>query len=914
MIPDYISCYWGKAQPASGDQPDWHPLAYHCLDVAAAGEALISARPGLLKSLSLASGLQEDQARQWFLFGLALHDIGKFTDCFQCKADQHWHHKSSWEQRPGKDEGHGRHGFALWDHGCEILKSSQQSFVQLFGSPSRSSIDHHGHFTTWFAAICGHHGRPVEGHDVSGRICESARKDARVYVQAVAELFNPMLPAGSNRLDQHKLKSSTWLVAGLAMLADWIGSNQKWFEYTKPELSLSGYYSHAQKMAIAAIRESGLSPSRVATNYSMSDTLPNLTSLEATPLQNWAANDAKIEGQSLIVIEDLTGAGKTEAALILSHRLMQTGAAEGLYWALPTMATADALYRRLAVSYKKLFENAAETSLMLAHSSSAFNDIFQKSIQLDCPLQERGYAENLQASKPDEADVTASAACSAWIADDRRKTFLADVGVGTIDQAVLGILPSKHQAMRVAALCRRVLVIDEIHSLDAYQNSLVETLLEFHASLGGSAILISATLTLDARKRLARAFANGAGWAAPKVTEPHFPLATVIYAKAKPRECKLEPGRGTRRDLPIERLSGGKAAIAVLEKASREGRAAVWIRNTVQDALDAYQDVKAQLPDAEVDLFHARFALGDRLQIQEGVLKNFGKASAGTDRQRILIATQVVEQSLDCDWDVMISDLAPIDLLIQRAGRLHRHTHRDPRPDPILYIVGPEAVETAGAKWYESAFPRAAFVYPHHGRLWMTMKVLTDARGLNLKSGSPRDVIEQVYAEAAPIPGGLLTPSGKAEGKAASERGIGRMNALDLRKGYVHQAGAWETDTRTPTRLGDPMRTLRLAKWDGKRLMPWFAAAHNDIRKSWRLSEVTVLATRIKDVNVHDPALKRAVEAEMKSWPDRYDPPLLVPLTDVESYWTAAVMDAREKPRQGQIKYTSHLGLQFQFE
>ena len=303
-----------------------------------------------------------------------------------------------------------------------------------------------------------------------------------------------------------------------------------------------------------------------------------------------------------------------------------------------------------------------------------------------------------------------------------------------------------------------MLVIDEIHSLDAYQNVLVEALLTFHAAFGGSAVLISATLTTDARQRLADAFAKGAGWSRRTIGEAHFPLATAIDA-AGVRSTPVASERGSRRDLAVKRLDSAADAVDVLRQAHADGLGAVWIRNTVQDALDAYRDVTAALPDATVDLFHARFALGDRLEIEQRVLKSFGKPSEASDRRRIVIATQVVEQSLDCDWDIMISDLAPIDLLIQRAGRLHRHDHRPPRPAPVLYVVGPAPIPDAASKWYEAAFPRAAYVYPNHGQLWLTMKVLLDAGGLlPLRSQNPRRLLEQVYDGSLAIPKGLERP------------------------------------------------------------------------------------------------------------------------------------------------------------
>jgi CRISPR-associated endonuclease/helicase Cas3 len=455
-----------------------------------------------------------------------------------------------------------------------------------------------------------------------------------------------------------------------------------------------------------------------------------------------------------------------------------------------------------------------------------------------------------------------------------------------------------------------VLVIDEIHAMDAYQNALVEALLRFQAALGGSAILISATLTLAARQRLAAAFAAGAQWRKPVLAERSFPLATIIDAHG-PRETPVEPSRGSRRDLPVTRLDTAAAAIQLMAEAARDGRAAVWIRNTVQDARDAHRDLTALLPDCDVGLFHARFALGDRLTIQEGVLENFGKHSSGLARQRILVATQVVEQSLDCDWDVMITDLAPIDLIIQRAGRLHRHDHRPQRPPPVLYVVAPEPVDDAGTKWYETAFPRGAFVYPHHGRLWLTMKVLLDAGGLNLASGSPRDVVERVYAADAVIPKGLEQPSGKAEGRMSSERAVGRMNALELTRGYVHHAGEWESDTRTPTRLGDPTRSLRLARWEGGKLRPWIRVEGDDMRRAWRLSEVSVLAARAKDIAPPDAALAQAIKAEIATWPERYDPPLLVPLVaDSAGEWGADIINGGDQPMR--LRYSAALGLSFE--
>ena len=192
------------------------------------------------------------------------------------------------------------------------------------------------------------------------------------------------------------------------------------------------------------------------------------------------------------------------------------------------------------------------------------------------------------------------------------------------------------------------------------------------------------------------------------------------------------------------------------------------------------------------------------------------------------------------------------------------------------------------------------------------MRALLDAKGLNLASASPRELIERVYAEEAPIPSGLNKPADRAQGRITGERAMGRMNALDLARGYVHQAGAWESDTRTPTRLGDPTRTLRLAKCDRGRLSPWFKAEDGDPRRSWRLSEVSVLAARVKDIAAPNAALKKAIAATTATWPDRFDPPLLVPLSAGDGgEWVAEAVDGRD--RQGKLRYSDRLGLMFDF-
>ena len=389
-------------------------------------------------------------------------------------------------------------------------------------------------------------------------------------------------------------------------------------------------------------------------------------------------------GPALFVVEDLTGSGKTEAALILAHRLMVAGRAEGLYVALPTMATANAMFDRLAESYRRLFARSAAPSLALAHGRSKLHQGFSDSIL------ELGDARELP-TLDDEESETASAACAAWIADDRRRAFFAHVGVGTIDQAFLSVLPSKHAALRQLGLARKVLLIDEAHAYDAYMSEETQRLLEFHASFGGSAIVLSATLPAGLKRKLVRAYTKET-WE-PK---PAYPLVTVAPHGGKPQDKGKAPRKNFSRRLKVERLARPDDALERIVAASRQGAAIAYVRNTVDDAVDAWDALRAR--GVEAMLFHARFAIGDRLAIERRVLERFGAASK--NRSGVLVATQVIEQSLDLDFDVMVTDLAPIDLLIQRAGRLWRHIRSDrPLSEPRLVVLSPDPDGPVAAHW-----------------------------------------------------------------------------------------------------------------------------------------------------------------------------------------------------------------------
>ena len=316
-----------------------------------------------------------------------------------------------------------------------------------------------------------------------------------------------------------------------------------------------------------------------------------------------------------------------------------------------------------------------------------------------------------------------------------------------------------------------------------------------------------------------------------------------------------------------------------------------WIRNTVDDAIAGHAALDAA--GVRAALFHARFAMVDRLRIERDVLARFGKES--TARAGVVVATQVIEQSLDLDFDLIITDMAPADLLIQRAGRLWRHARRkDDRPleSPELLILGPEPIEDAAPDWLSAVLPGTAYIYPA-SLVWRSARALLAAGAIETP-GNVRALVEAAYDETAPLPPGLLRPETESIAEAHVARSLAEMNMLKLEKGYSAAAGAWELETRTPTRLEDgPTVTLRLALVVDGQVVPY--AGEPTPALGWALSEVRVSAARVAEAPV--PAHLSVAAAPAKAGWGRWERELaeikLVVLQPDQERWSASVVDGR---------------------
>jgi CRISPR-associated endonuclease/helicase Cas3 len=827
--------------------------------------------------LAAALGLEVEAATALLIRLLALHDLGKFARRFQAKSPPHYDPTFGPIDHVPTDYDHASGGYSL-------LQSDAGLREGLPEWPGLSRLT---------AAVTGHHGAPP-------RLLPDLRAIYHRHGVAAARAFTgllaSLLPSSAPRLDRARAVRASFRLAGFAVLCDWIGSNENWFNYREAEAfeSLDHYWAYARQRGDRAVAEAGVIPAASAPRR----TFAELTGqrFEPSPMQRWAADVALPEGPLLAVLEDETGSGKTEAALMLAHRLIASGRAEGIYIALPTMATANAMFQRLSASYRNLFAEGLQPSIALAHGRRELVPAFREATLAGARAGDR-YGDG-------HDDPTASAACAEWIADDRRRAFLADIGAGTIDQAALAVLPSRYQSLRLYGLGKNVLVVDEIHAYDDYVRELIAALLEFHASHGGSAILLSATLPAGIRAGFVRAFARGAGAAGEDDPAPCYPRATLwspagVHAN---RVC----GRADRaRAVPVRFLCNSDRAVEAAAAAAAAGAAVLYLRNTVQDAHEAHRALADR--GFEPILFHSQFTLFDRLEIERRVLKLFGPKSTPEQRRgRILIATQVAEQSLDLDFDLVITDLAPIDLIIQRAGRLWRHDRPERGGSPELLVVSPDPVDEPGPDWYARLFRRGSYVYRHHGRLWLTARVLRDAGAIR----SPkrlRKLVEAVYGETVEMPAGLEERSWAEEGREGAAAGFGRQNLLKLGNGYDRAGGLWDTEERAPTRLVDEEQvTLRLARIEAAEVIPWAPIEDRDAHRAWRLSEVNIPRRRISGEAVPPELFKKAAQARA-IW-TRYDQEkLLVVLRREAGSWLGSVSSEDRSSRE--VSYSSKSGL-----
>jgi CRISPR-associated endonuclease/helicase Cas3 len=578
-----------------------------------------------------------------------------------------------------------------------------------------------------------------------------------------------------------------------------------------------------------------------------------------------------------------------------------------------------------------LYDASADTrpSLVLAHGQARLSERFRATV-----LRPDGA---LQAGTLDVGDgePTSSVSCAAFVADDSRTALLADVGAGTIDQALLGVLPSRFCTLRLAGLGDKVLVLDEAHAYDSYMQEEIGALLRFQAALAGCAVVLSATLARRQWEGLVRAWQEGLGVRGTAMALPPreaaYPLATVVAAtdvagqiSQVPLEADLQRSH---RHVHVELVRAVESAVAHVVTVSRAGGAVAWIRNTVDECLAAAALLRAE--GIEPLVFHARFAQGDRQRREREVLALFGRPDAEhpereSDRRgRVLVATQVVEQSLDLDFDAMVSDLAPVDLLIQRAGRLWRHRERNAWREAqgftrTFFVLAPETTEAPAALWPAPLLPKVRYVYPHVGVLWRTARALEASGrivtpGATGEAGGLRALIEAVYdADDGDVPASLLGAADRAHGEEGAQKEAGRFAVLKVSEGYDASRSAWVDDLRAVTRLGAERTTVRLARvGQAGSLEPWERDVSLPPWQRWALSEVKLSRYRVPAGTAASPKHAATVAALRGQWgPWEQDVPVVPMEPSDDGEWCGACV--RPDERTITLRVNAAIGLSFE--
>jgi CRISPR-associated endonuclease/helicase Cas3 len=421
--------------------------------------------------------------------------------------------------------------------------------------------------------------------------------------------------------------------------------------------------------------------------------------------------------------------------------------------------------------------------------------------------------------------------------------------VGTIDQALLGVLHAKHQSLRVYGLIGKVLIIDEVHAYDPYMEGLMSNLIRLHTHYGGHTILLSATLPTATRTEYVNAFAEVTGTGSSQITEGHFPLLTHVSAGKSTVEHDVAAKQ--QKVVPVALLENPDQPLQILYDAYKNKQSGCWIRNTVDDAIAARQRlIDMGVPAEKCLLLHSRFCLADRLLHEQKVLKHLGKNSTQQDRAgHVVVGTQVLQESLDFDADCMVSDLAPIDLLIQRAGRRMRHIRdtegnratEEGRAHTPLYVITPPLNQPITTQWCRAPMPGTAAVYKNHGQLWKTATLLKDRKGWTLPEDA-RYLIESVYNDQRmAMPEALERSHFEQEGDALAKKQAGDYSQVNLRKGYAPSA-QWDTEEKAATRLTEEeTETVYLAQWVDEELEPLIKAE----KYPWDLSSLKIRASQV---------------------------------------------------------------------
>ncbi len=642
---------WGKADRKG--EGTIHPLAHHSMDVAATFLRM-SDLPVIRNRMETAAGSSLTERQRWQLSALVfLHDIGKLHPGFQAKK---WPNDIC----PGPRRGHLREGWAFLLLACQWPEHPFHDTMQeiITWVPSAT------HAQSLFAAVIAHHGSPISMPDdpsISGDWDRAGppdydwRSEARVMDSMLRLWFQRAFEGTGSLLPDSPRFYHCF--AGFLALADWIGSDERFFCFTDP--FDSEYDQIALRRASRALAVIGLDPTILSNAERHAPSFRKLTTYPA-PNPSQACVGSIDKDVRLLILEAETGSGKTEAALWRFTQLLAAGMVSGLYFAVPTRAAARQLHVRIARAIERAYGGTAPEPVLAIPGMLRAGD------------HEGQRLPGWEVRWDDDDNRTAHR--SRWSAEHATRFLSAPIAIGTVDQAMLAGLPVKHAHLRGSSLSRSLLVIDEVHASDAYMTVIQQQLLRDHLDAGGFAMLMSATLGSCARVtwtgEMQPDFDTACATPYPAVwirgeAGPRAPIPN-----ARPRTVHVE-------SLPS--MDPKQTALHAIPAAECGARILI-IRNTVAMAAATWRAIREtggehlllQASNGPA-LHHGRFAVEDRALLDRAVEETLSPLRQHHGPGCIVIGTQTLEQSLDIDADYLLTDLCPMDVLLQRIGRLHRH-------------------------------------------------------------------------------------------------------------------------------------------------------------------------------------------------------------------------------------------------
>lgn len=733
--------FWAKKRTTEYGEVR-HPLLFHMLDVGLVVRDLwhYALHGAIRRFFTTDLGLSEEETAAWLCCFSSHHDIGKASPAFQRQSDEVTRLLQARGFTFQRFVDRCPHGIITADVLAALLQAVSTEFPRELGRVLGLTVG-------------GHHGvfggkKPGPGQKGIEKPWVDARHEMTARLARLFDVPTTVVP----RFSQNR--AFYILLAGLTCVADWIGSNEQYFPYEPAKTDPDQYAPLARQRAVGAVQSLGWADWRPPVSVaSFGDLFPFIK--QPRPLQTWTLELAAqlSSSASMVIIEAPMGEGKTEAAMFLADYWVATRQQQGCYFALPTQATSNQMFGRVNRFLKARYLTQ-RVNTQLVHGANLLSDEFTE-------LRLQTYPEDGDA----RAEVRGGVTVEDWFLPKKR-ALLAPFGVGTIDQALLAVLQTRHFFVRLFGLAHKTIIIDEVHAYDTYMSVLLERLLEWLRAIGCSVILLSATLPAQKRRSLLQAF----GGKEP-TQKARYPRITWVSGEVAD---EVHVPTVQQKRIAVRYLSDDVAELVhALREAIAEGGCVAVVCNTVRRAQDVYRALKeAQLVEPEcLQLLHSRFPFDEREARERQTLSAFGK-DGKRPKAAILVATQIIEQSLDLDFDLMVTDLAPADLVLQRAGRIHRHEY--PRPArlamPSLWLRMPHL-----SKDQVPNFGPSERVYDRY-ILLRSYLALKDRVTIQV----PEDleaIVEEVYGDKVSWPSQAFQ-----EAAAAAKVAMERENEMDIAK------------------------------------------------------------------------------------------------------------------------------------